>query len=50
MNKMAFAEKYLGMGLGLIPLVPTVVEEKNSGKIPARKGFFGKSDKNRRDG
>ena len=40
MNKMDFAEKYLGMGLGLIPLVPTNLGEKNSGKTPAGKGFL----------
>lgn len=40
MNKMSFAEKYLGMGFGLIPLLPTKKGEKNSGKAPAGKGFL----------
>ena len=40
MNKMLYAEKYLGMGFSLIPLIPTKTGVKNSGKIPARKGFL----------
>lgn len=40
MNKMPYAEKYLGMGFSLIPLIPTKTGVKNSGKIPARKGFL----------
>ena len=39
MNKMPFAEKYLGMGFGLIPLRTTKKGEENSGKAPAGKGF-----------
>ena len=34
-----FIEKYLQNGWGLIPLIPTKEEVKNSGKTPAGKGF-----------
>ena len=47
MNKVPFAEKYLGMGFGLIPLISTKTGEKNSGKTPARKGFLNNPIKSR---
>ena len=34
-----FIEKYLQNDWGLIPLIPTKEEVKNSGKTPAGKGF-----------
>ena len=40
MNKMKYAQKYLDNGWGLIPLVPTKIGEKNSGKTPAGKGYL----------